>query len=229
MGNEISKKQFILISVVVILITLVVIISIVNSREDNINVSDNNINASENILEDVEKDDILNQESDNIHEDISNNEELDDEIIITEDEGESNIDIGATSDKLIGLQKRIEVTTNDNNENILPEMESIKDEDIKNILGLDVELLEDYIIRIATGKFDVDMYIIVKPTDEGKDIVKTQINSFLKSYKNAWSKLSVDKYQLLDNIKSVERRGYLVYIVSTDNETLMNVVREFIK
>ena len=227
MDNEISKKQFIIISVVVILITLVVIISIVNSKDDaevlpqenNTPIANENNGTNPDELEVIIGEDDANTD---IETEIPDND-----IIIDDDE--TNIDITTTSENLTNLQARIEVTTDNNNKNILPEMTNLSDEEIENIIGLDVTLLDDYVIRVATGKFDVEMYIIAKPRAEKKDEVKTQINSFVKAYTNSWSKLGVEQYQLLEDIKSVERKDYLVYIVSTDNETLMNVVREFIK
>lgn len=228
MDNEISKKQFIIISIVVIIITLVVIISIVNSKnnnevmpqENNTPITNNNDNISNS-----DEDEVVIQDGSpetNLETEIPDNE-----IIIDDDE--TNIDITSTSEILSKLKERIEVTTDNNNKNILPEMTNLSDEEIEDIIGLDITLLEDYIIRVSTGKFDVEMYIIAKPRADKKDEVKTQINSFIKTYTNSWSKLSAPQYQLLEDIKSVERKDYLVYIVSTDNETLMNVVREFIK
>ncbi|MBE5821084.1 MAG: DUF4358 domain-containing protein [Clostridiales bacterium] len=229
MDNEISKKQFIIISIVVIVITLVVIVSIVNSKNNNEVIDPENTtpitNNDNNVTNPDEVEVIIGEDNEQTGTVVE--PEVDNELEI--DEEETDIDISGTSENLSNLQSRIEVTTNNKNENILPEMITLSDEEIEGIIGIDISLLEDYVVRVASGKFDVDMYIIVKPSEENKDEVKTQINNFIKTYTNSWSKLSAPQYQLLENIKSVERKGYLIYLVSTDNETLMSVVREFIK
>lgn len=218
MNNEVSKKQFIIITIVVIIITFAIVATILKNRstgdiDDNpsvapslpIQASVSNVTPSNVILpqEDVENE-------------------------IEDNNVEVPINTNNITAELSTLQADIETLTDKSNNKIFKDMVTPTEKEIKNYMNIDTLLLDEYIIRIDQNKFSSKMYMILKPYESGKTEVISQIKQYLASYSAAWSELNVEQYQIIQDKSAIERNGYLIYIISTDNDTVLNRIRQTI-
>lgn len=213
---QLSKKQFIILALIIILVTIFIIVSILNGNNNNIqnnqlpSASDNTPSISNNDYEQG------NSEEEN------NNEE--------EDLTGGEIDINTQPDDplLTKIQKRIEVVVNKNSELIFRDMFTPTPSEIEKFIGVDLSMFDSYLVRMNQSKFSSELYMIFKPFEDDKAEAKTQIKKFLLSYESAWSKLDEQQYNLILNRTAVERNGYIIYIISIDNNTIMSEIRNFI-
>ena len=70
--------------------------------------------------------------------------------------------------------------------------------------------------------------MIFKPMQEYKEEAKANIKKFLLAYEGAWSKLNEEQYTLVKDRTGIEKNGYIIYIISTDNDIIMNEIRNYI-
>ena len=107
-------------------------------------------------------------------------------------------------------------------------------------LGLTLSDVENYIVAVPYVE-DAKMYIIVKPAS-GKDArVKSQIKTYLSTLENKLRQqveMATDetvkatytaKADLVKNRLEKTLNGYLIYIVSTDNNAVYNVIEDALK
>lgn len=228
---SLSEKQFFILAGIVIIITAVILVMIsknnenqVVSNNEEIEYSDNkeflNSNNENNNNEDyLEK---LNEEQNN---DI---EYIPDDFQQIDNEEEISIDTGAQDMNLMQIQKRVEVVTNNNLEQIFKDMISPTPAQIETYLGINLSNIDSYIVRVDKDKFSSKLYMIFKPMQEYKEEAKANIKKFLLAYEGAWSKLNEEQYNLVKDRTAIEKNGYIIYIISTDNDIIMNEIRNYI-
>ena len=218
---NLSKNQFIILAIIVIAITVVIIIATLNNNQQvDMEVSNNEadkINQDENKHQDEEFDNVLGfeQEGQESFENDGNNQE-------------QEIDTQPQNMQLLQIQKRVEVVTDKNSQQIFKDMISPSPAQIEEFIGVDLSNMESYVVRIAQDKFSSELYMIFKPFEEYKDESKAQIKKFLLNYESAWSRINEEQYKLVENRTAIERSGYIIYIISIDNNTIMNEIRNYI-
>lgn len=226
---SLSKKQFFVLAAIVVIITVIILVMISKGNEnqvvsnnqdteynDNINGKDEN-NNYEDYLEDLDK----QEQNDNTQYIPDNFEQID-------NDEEISIETGAQDMNLMQIQKRVEVVTNNNSEKIFKDMISPTPAQIETYLGINLSNIDSYIVRIDKDKFSSKLYMIFKPTQEYKEEAKANIKKFLLAYEGAWSKLNEEQYTLVKDRTAIEKNGYIIYIVSTDNDIIMNEIRNYI-
>lgn len=228
---SLSEKQFFILAGIVIIITAVILVMISKNNENQVvsnneetEYSDNkeflNSNNENNNNEDyLEK---LNEEQNN---DI---EYIPDDFQQIDNEEEISIDTGAQDMNLMQIQKRVEVVTNNNLEQIFKDMISPTPAQIETYLGINLSNIDSYIVRVDKDKFSSKLYMIFKPMQEYKEEAKANIKKFLLAYEGAWSKLNEEQYNLVKDRTAIEKNGYIIYIISTDNDIIMNEIRNYI-
>lgn len=218
---NLSKNQFIILAIIVIAITVVIIIATLNNNQQvDMEVSNNEadkINQDKNKYQDEEFDNVLGfeQEGQESFENDENNQE-------------QEIDTQPQNMQLLQIQKRVEVVTDKNSQQIFKDMISPSPAQIEEFIGVDLSNMESYVVRIAQDKFSSELYMIFKPFEEYKDESKAQIKKFLLNYESAWSRINEEQYKLVENRTAIERSGYIIYIISIDNNTIMNEIRNYI-
>ena len=217
---SLSKNQFIVLAIIVIAITLVIIVNILkDDGKNNVEIGNNDIQNTDTVNknETDDKNDVENEivVDGNIEQDESNNKE-------------NQINTQPQNAQLLQIQKRVEVVTDKNSQLIFKDMISPTPVQIEEFLGINLSNMESYLVRISKDKFSSELYMIFKPTEEYKQEAKEQIKKFLLNYESAWSKINEEQYKLVEDRTAIERSGYIIYIISIENDTIMHEIRKII-
>lgn len=102
--------------------------------------------------------------------------------------------------------------------------ESINDLDLIEGYGLDVSLLDEYVIYISSSVEDPSMYMVIKPKEEKLSIVKYQVKDMFDRYLSAYMGYYPEGASLIEDRMEKENGKYLIYIVSSDNEKVYNEI-----
>ena len=97
----------------------------------------------------------------------------------------------------------------------LNNMETVSDNEITKIYGLDTTNIEEYIIK---ENKDGDLYAIIKTKDV--DEAKTAMDDYFKKVKEFHQSYSPKRLKILENRVEREIGNYLIYIVSEDAEDI---------
>ena len=104
-------------------------------------------------------------------------------------------------------------------------LQELKKSDIKSTLNI---LEEDYtraLVKVAMLKSDVCSYAIFKPTNEDSaNNIKNAMNIYYDGLKIKWAN-DKENSNLLNNMHFEEYHGYLIYIVSYDNNLAMDCIK----
>lgn len=90
--------------------------------------------------------------------------------------------------------------------------------------NINSEDLEEYLIATPMMIVNSNTYIIVKPKANKKETVKKAIDKYMTDLETQWSTYLPDQYELVQNRLVKEYGGYLIYIVSSDNEKVYNTI-----
>lgn len=106
---------------------------------------------------------------------------------------------------------------------------NINNPDSIETYGIDLTLLDEYLIYLPSAVVDSSMYIIVKPKSDQISVVKYQIKDLFEKYYNAYSGYYPKEAKLIEDHMEKEINGYLIYIVSSDNNKVYNTIKECLK
>lgn len=98
------------------------------------------------------------------------------------------------------------------------------DKETLNLVGLTSEDLVEYSINIPSFIVSSEGYVIVKPAEGKKDKVKTALDAYYASEEQKWSTYLPAQYDLIKNRKVTAIGDYLVYIVSTQNDKVLDAI-----
>ncbi len=79
---------------------------------------------------------------------------------------------------------------------------------------------------ISNKETSVSFYVIVRPKNGKADNVKRSMNQYMKTLDKKWSTYLPDEYKLVKNYMDTEVGSYLVYIVSKDNQLVLNTIKD---
>ncbi len=105
-------------------------------------------------------------------------------------------------------------------------MLDLSNEQISDILNINVEDLEEYIIKLPAMATSAFTFMVVNPVDEKFDEVKEALDTYFSSQEDMWSTYLPDQYEYMKNRKEEVLGEYLVYIVSTNNDLVYDIVSE---
>lgn len=106
---------------------------------------------------------------------------------------------------------------------IFPSMSKANNDNIKEVFGIDSALLDDYYISIATNPSNPSTYMILKPKEGKTDEVKKQVNEYFDNHMMTYGTTST-QYSLIKNRLQNEYQGYLIYIVSSNNQLAYDTI-----
>lgn len=110
--------------------------------------------------------------------------------------------------------------------NIFSNTENINDLDVIDSYGMDVKLLDDYLIYISTEVEDPSMYMIVLPKEGEEAVVNYQIDDFFSVYHAAYNGYYPEVAYMIENRKEEKVGNYLVYVISKDNNRVYDVIKK---
>lgn len=100
----------------------------------------------------------------------------------------------------------------------------VDDEALEQVLGINPSDVSEYSISIPGSMISTSLYMIVKPNEGKEDVVKEAINTYMTNLESQMEFYLVDQYELVKNRLEKEYGGYLIYIVSTDNDKVYNAI-----
>ncbi|MEG0073232.1 MAG: DUF4358 domain-containing protein [Clostridia bacterium] len=98
-------------------------------------------------------------------------------------------------------------------------------ESFSDMFGIDPKLVEEGIAALPMINVQSNMYIIVKPVNGKKEEVKTAVNAYMGKLEKQWETYLADQHELVVNRLEKEEDGYLIYIISRDNEKVYNAIK----
>lgn len=98
-------------------------------------------------------------------------------------------------------------------------------EDIQNIYGVDPALVEEGLFLTPMMVVQASMVIVAKPVEGKTEELKTAIDAYMARYEEQWKTYLPEQYELVKNRLETEFDGHLVYIVSNDNEGVLNRIK----
>lgn len=120
------------------------------------------------------------------------------------------------------------ITLKDGSKEVKPfqNKESINDLDLIEGYGIDVSLLEEYIIYISSSVEDPSMFMVLKPNKEKVSVVKYQVEDMFDKYLSAYMGYYPEAATIIEDKMEKEINDYLIYIVSLDNQKVYNQILE---
>lgn len=85
--------------------------------------------------------------------------------------------------------------------------------------------LEEYLIKVPVMITNSNSYMILKPKDGKADAVKQAMNAYMTKLEEQWKTYLPDQYELVQNRLEEEYGDYLIYIISSDNTSVMNAIK----
>lgn len=108
-------------------------------------------------------------------------------------------------------------------------MEDISVDRLKTEYGIKLDLVENYI----SGINEPDLYIAIKPKEGKEEIVKKALKIYfenlevrLSNYDNDGKVIETEELKRVKNRVEEEINGYYVYIVSSNNEEILKVIKD---
>ncbi len=108
-------------------------------------------------------------------------------------------------------------------------MEEISVNRLKTEYGIKLELVENYI----SGINEPDVYIAIKPKEGKKETIKKALDIYfsnlevkLSEYDDEEKVIETEELKRVKNRVEEEINGYLVYIVSSNNEEILKVIKD---
>lgn len=102
-------------------------------------------------------------------------------------------------------------------------------EELDAYYGINADLVEKGIINLPATIINSSMYIVVLPKDGKDDTLKSQLDAYIDMLSKSFEGYLLDQYQLvedrLETTITTKEGTYLVYIVSTDNEAILNAIK----
>lgn len=102
----------------------------------------------------------------------------------------------------------------------------LDDESIAATLNIKKEQYTEILMEIPMMIVRSNMYIIVKPADGEKENVQEAIDTYMTNLEEQWSTYLPEQYELVKNRLFEEYGGYLIYIVSSDNERVLETIKK---
>lgn len=103
-------------------------------------------------------------------------------------------------------------------------LDSVNDLDLIDGYGIDVTLLDDYVIYISSSVEDPSMYMVLKVNEENKSVVKYQVDDMFDKYLTAYKGYYPEAATIIEDKMEKENNGYLIYIVSNDNQKVYDEI-----
>ena len=103
-------------------------------------------------------------------------------------------------------------------------LDSVNDLDLIDGYGIDVTLLDDYVIYISSSVEDPSMYMVLKVNEENKSVVKYQVDDMFDKYLSAYKGYYPEAATIIEDKMEKENNGYLIYIVSNDNQKVYDEI-----
>lgn len=104
-------------------------------------------------------------------------------------------------------------------ESTLKNMENVDEDELTDVYGLNLDLMEVHIIKQNS---DGDLYAVIKTDEKAK--VKNDMSKYFEKIEKFNTNYSPERLEILNNRVEKEVGDYLIYIVSSDAEDIYNEI-----
>lgn len=94
------------------------------------------------------------------------------------------------------------------------------------VYGVDTTLFVDSLSYLSNDITDPSMYLIVKTDQDNKSILKYQIKDMFEKYYNSYNNYYPKESKMIQDRLEKEYEGYLIYIVSYDNNSVYQAIQD---
>ena len=101
----------------------------------------------------------------------------------------------------------------------LKDMEPIDEEELKDVYGLSLDLMEVHVMKMNSN---YDLYAIIKTNDKTK--VKGEMTKYFEKVQKFNANYSPERIELINNRVEKEIGDYLIYIVSDNANDIYNKI-----
>ena len=105
-------------------------------------------------------------------------------------------------------------------------LQDLKKDDIEEVFNIDSSNYSEFVVKIPMLlKDDTCGYAIFRPVnDEAKEKIKQEMENYYQKLEEKWDNNKKNK-ELVKNRHFEEYKGYLIYIVSHDNKTVLDLIK----
>ena len=107
--------------------------------------------------------------------------------------------------------------------------ENINNNEALSVYGVDSSLFEESLFYLSSTVVDPSMYLIVKANSEDEAVLKYQIEEMFTNYYNYYNSYYPEEAKMIEDRLEKELYGYLIYIVSYDNDAVYQAIEESLK
>jgi len=109
------------------------------------------------------------------------------------------------------------------------ENKNFDNSDAIKVYGVDTSLMEESLYYLASDVVDPSMFIVAKVSDDNKAVFKYQIKDMFEKYYNAYNNYYPKEAKMINNRLEKEYEGYLIYVVSYDNNSVYQAIVDSFK
>ncbi|MEA5051786.1 MAG: DUF4358 domain-containing protein [Oscillospiraceae bacterium] len=96
---------------------------------------------------------------------------------------------------------------------------------ITTVMGIDTSLLSDYAVLVSNDDLDPCMVLLLVPAQGQRDAVKNAVSESLVNYQRRWDNYLPEQAVLVSDRLETEVGDCIVAIISTDNDTVLETIR----
>lgn len=108
---------------------------------------------------------------------------------------------------------------------IFNSMMELDNEMFESTTKINLDDVEEYVMSVPMMMTSSSSYIIIKPVEGSEETVKNLMEEYMESLETTWEMYLPDQYELVKNRLVEEYGDYLIYIISTDNELVINKIK----
>ena len=97
------------------------------------------------------------------------------------------------------------------------------------VYGVDLTKTKDYLFYMSSEVVNPSMYLIVSVDEENKAVLKYQINDMFDKYYSAYNNYYPKEAKMIKDRLETEYSDYLIYIISSDNNSVLQVIKDSFK
>ena len=142
----------------------------------------------------------------------------------------NNYELREESEYLIAVasssQDELMKTIRNSKNPLFSNMMEVPIESIEDTLGIKEEQVEEFLMATPMMIVRSDTYIIVKPSDGNKEVVKEKLDEYMANLEKQWETYLPEQYELVKNRLEKQLGDYLIYIVSIDNDLVYDAIKD---
>ncbi len=105
-------------------------------------------------------------------------------------------------------------------------LQELKAEDIDNTFGIKESYYEEALVKTSMLRSDTCQYLIIKPKNNNAKVkIKSAMDDYYAGLEVKWQSKNQNNYDLVMNRYFEEYDGYLIYLISNDNNLVMDLIK----